>query len=783
MPSATKMPTPSELILYQWSRKGAPFPKLGAPISATATTLTFSAPLKDETDTVVTKAFLLGIRKAKGWTETCLVTSGTLNYDAQTANFTVGEVLTGGTSNATALIVEDTDSGTAGTLNLIITSGTFQDNETITDASGGSATSDGTLTASLSADGLTASNVIRGIDPGGLDYTVGNTLFADTHEKDEPVFCNIPAFIPEVIRGVLQGLVASGGSDFIIGIDVEGTVTISRSSGTGASKGFLRWSSSSSMAEFSNDGTTWTAISDTVASSLYKNSATDTTPGYGGVKNVAGTGIDLTILNPGGNETLEYAVDVTDIIDTAAGITESGNKIQVQLSATPGLEFSGGGLQFKAKAGGGLDTDGDGVFLDDNPVSSITAGEAIDGSTTPKACFISEGVGNADTTVSQEQNDYSSGGDADVYGVNWYSQTFTTGTYQNRITQIDLLLEEFGNPAGNFQLDLYAVDGSSKPTGSSLATKTVTATNVGQTYYRWTDFGLASTLTVTPATEYAIVVQTISGDAANYIGWIHGNGNTYGDGQAWSSTDAGLTWSSFANDFCFRVWSYEVQTAGELYMCDKGEPFRGAFDGFVITNTAAASAATIRMGNKQDSFTGLTASSTYYISTTAGGITVTPGGLKVGKAISTTEIEIDKSGGFVVGDRIASESIARIAGTSDEYHVFYDLGFKPSRIEFHIDLLASTSVAASSRDKVFSGTYYPSVFIGNAVVTNVSATAYASANDEQNSSTITVVDGNADTFTLNAPSLTASGVSILLSTDAATAGSSAQGIIRPIFYR
>lgn len=72
--------------------------------------------------------------------------SQTLNYDAQTANFTVGSILTGGTSGATAVILEDSDSGVTGTLTLGKISGTFQNNEIITDVDGGSATSDGTLT-------------------------------------------------------------------------------------------------------------------------------------------------------------------------------------------------------------------------------------------------------------------------------------------------------------------------------------------------------------------------------------------------------------------------------------------------------------------------------------------------------------------------------------------------------------------------------------------------------------------------------------------------------------
>lgn len=66
-------------------------------------------------------------------------TSNSLDYDGQTGNFTVGQVVTGATSGATGTISADSDAGTTGTLTLTGVTGTFQDNETITDPLGGSA--------------------------------------------------------------------------------------------------------------------------------------------------------------------------------------------------------------------------------------------------------------------------------------------------------------------------------------------------------------------------------------------------------------------------------------------------------------------------------------------------------------------------------------------------------------------------------------------------------------------------------------------------------------------
>ena len=66
-------------------------------------------------------------------------------YVDQTANFTIGQKVTGGTSGATGTILGDLDEGTKGTLTLSRVTGTYQDGETITsvpnaDDTAGSAT-------------------------------------------------------------------------------------------------------------------------------------------------------------------------------------------------------------------------------------------------------------------------------------------------------------------------------------------------------------------------------------------------------------------------------------------------------------------------------------------------------------------------------------------------------------------------------------------------------------------------------------------------------------------
>jgi hypothetical protein len=96
----------------------------------------------------------------------------TLAYDTQTANFTAGLMVTGGTSGATGRIVTDTDGGATGTLELRDIIGAFVDNELLTDSSTGSATVNGTLTA-VNAELLGAVTALRAAreDTAGWDAT------------------------------------------------------------------------------------------------------------------------------------------------------------------------------------------------------------------------------------------------------------------------------------------------------------------------------------------------------------------------------------------------------------------------------------------------------------------------------------------------------------------------------------------------------------------------------------------------------------------------------------
>jgi hypothetical protein len=112
-----------------------------------------------------------------------------LQFDAQTANFTLGKILTGATSGATAIILEQVDGGATGTLTLGNIDGTFEDNEPIADNNTvpGSATANGVVAwAYTSITGAPTCAVVEAIgtrlyvgrlstDPAAVAYSDADT--------------------------------------------------------------------------------------------------------------------------------------------------------------------------------------------------------------------------------------------------------------------------------------------------------------------------------------------------------------------------------------------------------------------------------------------------------------------------------------------------------------------------------------------------------------------------------------------------------------------------------
>lgn len=512
------------------------------------------------------------------------------------------------------------------------------------------------------------------------------------------------------------------------------------------------------------------------ANDKVKASVADTTAGYLQGKFNAGDGLDEAIGSPAGNETLDVSVDVTDFIDTSYGLTEDTNNIRVNLGTDPGLEFVGGTLEAQVSPTGGLSKTSTGLSLSNPDYISVTAGENMDGSSTPKAAFISKGVTTADAFPLQVQETENNAGTT-TQGVNYTSQTFTTGTYQTKLKSIDMLLIKTGAPSGNIAVDIFAVDGSHKPTGVSLGTKTLVASTPPGTYMSWVNFAFASEITVTPATEYAIRMTVVSGGAGDYVKWVYGSGSTYSGGQAWTSNDAGGTWSSFANDYSFRAWGYEPQTAGSVYLSENDEPFRGMVHGFVTSNTLSGASASMIYRGKVSSLSGLTAGATYTVGSTAGS-TATSGGLKIGQAISTTEIALDFSGGFIQKTVLDSPNLSQSTTTVEQYLAVFQCGFQPSKIDIQLIISATSGAGTNTVSSLFNGSYISSLY-GTATKIVASAATIDTQSLVSAATSLAVTDTGAGvTTTAGNFSLVGTGLTLTISsTDVAQTSSGSVQII------
>lgn len=120
-------------------------------------------------------------------------------YDTETADFTVGATLTGGTTGHTAKIKTITDNGNFGTLYLRDVNGLFLNNETLTDSLGGAALANSQVTGQFSAmvnqgtiqnagtidiDGRVSLTSASGSDVGAIWNSSGTTTISSATIND-----------------------------------------------------------------------------------------------------------------------------------------------------------------------------------------------------------------------------------------------------------------------------------------------------------------------------------------------------------------------------------------------------------------------------------------------------------------------------------------------------------------------------------------------------------------------------------------------------------------------
>jgi len=138
-------------------------------------------------------------------------------YDAQTVDFTIGQVLKGATSQAEGVIVADHDLGTTGTLTLEDVSGTFVDDEAIIDPLGGSATAN----APEGDDVLVLR--IANLDAAGVEIAGENVETTITVSRDAIVYPDAQPHLQQVFFAFIDRLISNYKIPVTTAADVDWT--------------------------------------------------------------------------------------------------------------------------------------------------------------------------------------------------------------------------------------------------------------------------------------------------------------------------------------------------------------------------------------------------------------------------------------------------------------------------------------------------------------------------------------------------------------------------------
>lgn len=597
-------------------------------------------------------------------------------------------------------------------------------------------TSGGITTINIKKDGM---GVVIGRNL--LKYgNLSGSATGNKHAINSEIGCAETHIPVEVLNQIIRGLEGTGANVFRVGNETDSNITV-YAQNADANKPFIRYDATANKWIFSNNGvssgdvgggtgsvTAGDGLDMTAgvisAKGAVQVSNADTNASYLQTKLNAGDGLDEAIGTPGGDETLDLAIDVTDFIDTNYGLTENANDIRINLDTDPGLEFNAGKLRTKVKSGGGITRDSDGLSVDTtiSLIGSGTSGEAIDGSSTPQAvCFGSANmkgqitVHEAGTGLDANTNyRFSNAGWTDRNFGNadagtWVAQSFTyTDAIATTLSvaRIVLWLQKLSAPTDDVTVSIYT-DDSNKPgtlvtNGISTAIAGTALTTSGQ--YEPVTFTWATPPVITSGTKYWFVIKRSAANNGTDYYSVAYEGDDYASHSYSVYTASTLSWSTEAsNDFLFHL-EINVNYNNRVYKADANDLFRGNFVGFTKDNVAAGQPITFYSpGIIMDGFTGLTPGSAYYLSNNIGEITTTNPfsvgssmSVRVGTALSTTKLRIENRKLYSIVIKNVNAyglGISENSSTAKYADFLLPLGFRPekTRITYNQSIVAGAN--------------------------------------------------------------------------------------------
>jgi len=266
------------------------------------------------------------------------------------------------------------------------------------------------------------------------------------------------------------------------------------------------------------------------------------------------------------------------------------------------------------------------IIIQENVITA-TAGEDIDGSTTPKACFIGGGDIDSSTNVEIDQLVQNS-----TYDTDSTTKRISQSIYFPKIrifNEVKIRVGKFGSPS-DLICDLHLADSNDKPTGSSLAT--ATGTESGGVFTFAFNYSITDQLQ-----KYVLVFKSgATANASNYYSVLYQNTDVYTKGLARTSSDSGSTYGDSIGDLYFEVTGYLGLQAGLVYLSNSTYLSTKKFNGFVTANSLFANSCEVQQMNSVV-FSGLTLGTIYRIGVN-GALSTTLGEKRIGLALSTSKM-------------------------------------------------------------------------------------------------------------------------------------------------
>jgi|TARA_R100000093_G_scaffold12294_1_gene7462 hypothetical protein len=509
--------------------------------------------------------------------------------------------------------------------------------------------------AGMSADGLTATGVIRGINTGGgsIDYTAtGGADYRSEHEQGSVVFCPASSTHMNIIIDWIQGTssMASGGTSLTIGDETDTDVTIQAA--LTSTVGFLRKDAGTGKAQYSNDGTVWVNIDSVTASNLVDVSATDTTPGYLQDKLIGdGTTTSTTLIGGGGDEDLQISANgtlanmISDVTTTQTELDQALDGISANVTATNLNTLTAGSS-----------SNADALHTHANPVQSFTAYETI---TTDDAVALLPIECEYFAQLDDEgANNEIALGDANAR--RRYAIKFTPSLVPS-FTTMNIRGRESAGAATTITMDVtIETDTAGEPSGTAVTNGTISGVDPSGWGATFADRLLTfpGVPTMVADTDYWLVFEASATDAGNYIEFATNDDfdENYLSFERLTYDVDTTTWGGSTTTATPFFWTVSTASAMGMALVPTDANFGGrtwSFIGFAKAGGAAQADIDIYIERVPD-LSSLEPNVDYYLSSTAGEITATKptsrltagNSYKIGRATSTTDLTIEKQEKF-----------------------------------------------------------------------------------------------------------------------------------------